>query len=180
MPGSFLYAIFFFLLSLRTVGLAQSSVPQESARPKQAAKVFREDLPEVKKETGVSIFLPSELPPWIKEADINCVSAQGEKKGYEFSLYYGECPGMGASFVGWFSAKVGEVSRHGEVVQLANGLTGYFHAKSCGGSCAPTQIEWEQDGVVYTMQLTLGVKTEDEEKEAITNIANSAILAGPR
>jgi hypothetical protein len=179
MPRLLLSAMLLILLNLRIVGIAQSSAPQDSTRPKPVAKVFRKELPMVKKLAGVPIYLPSELPPMFKEANIHCVSGRGDKKGYDFNLY-SECGFGDSAFVGWFSGKVGKMPRFREVVRLANGVNGYFHAKSCGGSCAPTMVMWEHGGVVYTIQLRLNVETADEERILITNTANSAIRGGAR
>lgn len=107
------------------------------------------------------------------------MGGDGETNKYEISMYY-EMPGSGASFVGYLGGERGEPHKLGKKVLLAGGITGYFHAKSCGGSCSPSQIEWSQDGIAYTIQLTSGWSTAAREEHAMITTANSAIRGGPR
>jgi len=66
-------------------------------------------------------------------------------------------------------------------VKLAHGIHGFFRPISCGGSCAPVNLSWEDGGTLYTIQLKLSSSlSENEQQKAITAVANSAILAGPR
>jgi hypothetical protein len=66
-------------------------------------------------------------------------------------------------------------------VKLPHGLVGYFSPVSCGGSCAPANLWWEEDQVLYQIQLKLSsTLAEMDQQRATVAVANSAILAGPR
>lgn len=144
------------------------------------AKVFQSVLAQVKAKTQIPILLPSEIPAPIKEEDIHFATGSGKQRNYGITLYYEE--GFGdAAFVGYFSGEaLGKFHANGKKVKLANGVTGQFTRKSCGGSCSPSQIWWQQDNVLYTLQLKLAVKTETEEQQAVIEAANSAINGGAR
>ena len=101
------------------------------------------------------------------------------------SLYYeldvGDA-GFAASFDGtnkpnYSPRELGNVRE----VQLASGITGFFRPVSCGGSCAPANLWWEQRAVLYQIQLKLrSALAENKQRGIITAVADSAILAGPR
>jgi hypothetical protein len=104
---------------------------------------------------------------------------------YAISLYYEL--GIGdAGFAANFTAQakpnyapedLGNVQR----TALAQGLIGFFRAVSCGGSCAPANLWWQQNGVLYQIQLELSsTMAERDQLKALTAAANSAITAGPR
>jgi hypothetical protein len=144
------------------------------------AKVFQTTLAQVKSETQIPILLPSEFPAPIIENNIHFAVGNGTLNKYEITLFYEEGAGY-AAFVGYFAGEpVGKFQAKGKKVNLVDGVTGYFNGKSCRGSCSPSQIRWQQDNVLYTLQIKLVVKTEAEEEQALTAAANSAILGGAR
>ncbi len=144
------------------------------------AKVFQSTLAQVKARTQIPILLPSEFPAPIVEKDIHFADGNGKRNKYEITLYYEE-GARDAAFVGYFAGEaIGKFHAKGKKVNLADGVTGYFKRKSCGGSCSPSQMRWHQDNVLYTLQLKLAVKTEAEEEQAVTAAANSAIRGGAR
>lgn len=53
-----------------------------------------------------------------------------------------------------------------------------FRAVSCGGSCAPANLWWEQSGVMYQIQIKLrnGLTEKDQEK-ILVETANSTVPA---
>jgi hypothetical protein len=162
----------------------RSRTPQRTPAAKPAAKVFLATLSKVKASSHVVILLPSELPQPIAGAKHAAVEA-ASKNEYAISLYYEL--GVGDSgFAASFGAKAYPRYRPDELpnlhrVQLAHDIVGYFHPVSCGGSCAPANLWWEEDQVLYQIQLrlpsTLPVR---DQQNAIVTTANSAILAGPR
>jgi len=159
-----------------TLTIAQAANNTELASP---AKVFQSVLVQVKAKTEVPILLPSEFPPSIKTEDIHYVQGVGNPTKYEITLYY-EQEGD-AGFLGYFSGEVGRKPiGKGKKVILENSINGYFKGKSCGGSCSPSQIDWLQDNVLYTMQLKLPVGTKSEEERVMRFVANSAIHGGAR
>jgi TonB family protein len=57
----------------------------------------------------------------------------------------------------------------GKKVQLAKGITGYFTDISCGSSCGPPYIEWEEKGYRYIAMLDFA------EVDTLVKFVNSAI-----
>lgn len=140
-------------------------------------------LPEVKAKSRIPVLLPSKLPDPIGKAKHATIGTSAD--GYGITLYYEL--GIGdAGFAASFSAQ-SEPGYHpwelGNVreVKLSHGMRGFFRPVSCGGSCAPAFLMWEEGGVLYQVSLELSptVSEQDQEK-TITAVVNSAILAGPR
>ena len=53
-----------------------------------------------------------------------------------------------------------------------------FRAVSCGGSCAPANLWWEQNGVMYQIQIKLGRgTTESDQEKILIETANSSVPA---
>jgi hypothetical protein len=147
-------------------------------------QIFTDVLPEVKAETHTAILLPDRLVNPIAKAN-HAIVEDANANGYAISLYYKL--GIGdAGFAGSFSAQALPSYKLDELenvtkVKLAEGLGGFFKAVSCGGSCAPANLWWEQNGVVYQIQLKLPPSlSERSQREAIVNLADSCITGGPR
>jgi len=87
--------------------------------------------------------------------------------GYLISLYYFE-PGVEATFAAGFggSTRIEHLS-DAHRVELSGGRTGMFMFVSCGGSCAPANLWWEQNGVMYQIQKKLKSSTTEKEQERI-------------
>jgi hypothetical protein len=171
--------------------VALVQVPDSTNGSKQAKsdtalpEAFNSVLPKVKAKSRVPILLPSKLPESIGRAE-HAVVQKAEANEYAISLYYklgvGDS-GFSASFSGsanpgYSPQELGNVSE----VKLARGLRGFFRPISCGGSCAPANLWWEAGGIVYQIQLKLpsSLSEEDQQKKTMAEVANSAILAGPR
>src|SRR5262245_29678635 len=108
----------------------------QSGATKPVAKILRPVFLKIKKQAHAPIFLPSALPSTIKVNEIHVVDGEGKPDGWEISLYYKAGCGD-ACFVGYFEAKRGEkVSKDDadKTVRLVQGITGYYTARSCGGS----------------------------------------------
>ena len=141
-------------------------------------------LSEVKTKSRIAVLLPSKLPRPFTKAKHAIVQTASENE-YGISLYY-ELGGGDSSFAALFAANahhnyapkdIGNVDE----VKLVDGLVGYFRPVSCGGSCAPANLWWEKDHVLYQIQLKLSsTLPENDQQKAIIAVANSAILAGPR
>jgi hypothetical protein len=156
------------------------ALPAEKPLP----SVFVSVLAEVKARTNISLLLPSELPKPLsnaKHATVDEVKADQ----YGVLLYY-ELGVGDAGFAASFLAKKNAPYSPRELanvqkVKLAGGIVGFFRPVSCGGSCAPANLWWEQGGVLYQIQLELPSTIRDKNQQSIiTKIANSAIVAGPR
>jgi hypothetical protein len=149
---------------------------------KAVAKILQPVLLKIKKQAQAPVFLPSKLPATINVREIHVVDGEVKSDGWEVSLFYNAGCGD-ACFVGYFEARRGEkVSKNDadKTVRLAKGITGYYTARSCGGSCSPPQIEWMYAGVLYAIQFNVNSKTKRQDELEIIALANSAILGGVR
>jgi len=150
---------------------------------KSLPDVFVSALSEVKAKTKLPVLLPSELP--VPFNDAKHATVKGTADDYAVSLYY-ELDAGDAGFAASFGAKdnprfspreLGSVRK----VELANGIAGFFRPVTCGGSCAPANLWWEQGAVLYQIQMKLdSTLREKDQQRIIIAVANSAILAGPR
>jgi len=157
---------------------SQEAAPQHPQLP----AVFTSVLPDVKAKCHVPILLPSELPKPISDAQ-HAVIQKATADRYSVGLFY-ELDVGNAGFAANFGAEASPKyapSELGAEVKLARGTRGFFRPVSCGGSCAPANLWWEVNGVLYTVQLRLLPSNSEKSQQAtITAVANSAILAGPR
>lgn len=153
---------------------------------KALPKVFASVLPQIKARSHAPILLPSELPSPISTAKY-AVADELEADKYSVTLFYerqSETAYFG--FAAFFTAQREPKFNPQELpdvepVTLAHHLHGFFRAVSCSGSCAPANLWWEQNGVLYQIQLMLNANLSDEDQEkTIVAVVDSAILAGPR
>lgn len=166
-----------------------AQVVDSASRARQAnphpalPEAFKSVLPEVKAKSHVPIMLPSKLPEFIGTAK-HAVIQKAEANEYAISLYYEL--GVGDSgFAAYFAGEAHPGFSPGELpnvseVKLAHDFRGFYRPISCGGSCAPANLWWANGEIVYSIQLRLPTLDDDDEKKTMTEVANSAILAGPR
>jgi hypothetical protein len=157
--------------------------PVETRKPAAAADpaaAMNSAFSEICGQTTIPIRLPTKLPKAF--AGIQAAHGAASMDEYRISLYYED--GIGdAGFAGFFSGSktVLDELPNTNKVNLANGNVGLFRAVSCGGSCAPANMWWEQDGVMYTIQIKLpSDMSEGEQESMLTETANSAITAEAR
>ena len=146
------------------------------------ARALRLVFSKIRQTARVPILLPSRLPMSVNEKKIHFTSGDTTPQGYDISLSSREGCGD-ACFVGYFEAKRGESinqSDFDKIVRLANGTTGYYRARSCGGSCSPPEIDWVYKGVLYTIQFNVNNKSKSQDEAEMVALANSAILGGER
>ena len=145
--------------------------------------VFTKVLPQIKAQSQVPVLLPEQLPRAIEDAKHAIVRATADQ--YAISLYF-ELDSGDAGFAAFFSADKKPMFRLQELpnvqeVKLVHGVQGFFRPISCGGSCAPANIWWEDRGVEYQIQIkTFSSKSEQNQARTLIDLANSSILAGPR
>jgi hypothetical protein len=145
---------------------------------------FGSVLPEVKAKSRIPVLIPSELPQSLSNAKVATVEKASDGE-YAISLYYKMDEGN-ARFAALFAAKSNPGYQPQELpnvreVKLSHELLGYFRPVSCGGSCAPANLWWKEDGVLYQLQLKLSpTLPEKDQQKAVMATANSAILAGSR
>ena len=152
------------------------SVMGQMSRP---APVFGPALKQIESRTRIPIMLPFKLPSAIPERDIRVAVGEVREDGYFISLYFGNSA-VNAAFAAGFggSTRGFETPRNSSRVALSRGRTGMFRPVSCGGSCAPANLWWEQNGVVYQIQLRLRSDApEKEQQKILVDTANSSVVA---
>jgi hypothetical protein len=92
--------------------------------------------------------------------------------------------GINVCSVGYFEArrrlKPPRPEMVDEVVKLSKRIKGYYTGRSCGVSCTPPEISWVYEGVLYSIQFNVGSRSASKDRAALVEMANSAILNGPR
>jgi hypothetical protein len=150
---------------------------QARGQSRAAAAVFKPAVDEIISKVRVPILLPSKLPAAIRERDIKLASGTVSETGYEISIYYSEV-GSDAAFAAGFSGStlVFNDLPNTRPVILANKIAALFRPVSCGGSCAPANLWWQQDGTNYQIQIKLRSTTNvGEQQRILLEIANSVV-----
>jgi len=169
---------------LMVVGCCVSSTAALAPAGTSLPDIFVSALAEVKAGTSIPVLLPTELPRPLSDAK-HAVVEKITADEYAVALYY-ELGAGHAGFAASFSSKKNDRYSPRELpnvrkVKLAGGIIGFFRPVSCGGSCAPAKLWWEQGGTLYNVQLQLpSTRGVTKQQKTITAVANSAILAGPR
>jgi hypothetical protein len=145
---------------------------------KGPARVFTHALEQIQSKTRIPILLPSKLPSAVPESGIKLASGEVRKDGYFISLYYTEdgnasyAAGFGGST---FILQDRDVTNSARVA-LSDVRTGIFRPVSCGASCAPANLWWEQNGVMYQIQAQLGPgMPERDQQKILVEMANSTV-----
>jgi hypothetical protein len=148
---------------------------------KGPAPVFKPALEQIRSQTRIPILLPSRLPSVIPERDIKLAVGKALDGGYFISLYFSEI-GVDANFSAGFGGSTSILHLQDlpntHRVALSGGRAGMFRPVSCGGSCAPANLWWEQNGAMYQIQIKLRADSPEEDQEKIlVQTANSTVTA---
>ena len=151
------------------------------AQSRRPAPVFQPALEAIQSQTRIPILLPSKLPFAISKRDIKLASGEVREDGYFISLYFSKGAGD-ETFAAGFGGSTRILDPHDlpntRHVPLSGGRAGMFRAVSCGGSCAPANLWWEQNGVMYQIQIKLGRgTTESDQEKILIETANSSVPA---
>lgn len=172
------------LLLLSSASLAETLPIPHPPKKARLPKIFEKPVRELKSSIRFPILLPDALP---NSTNFPLVAFVGHGSAYEYGIGVHYVDGSGSlgdinmcgTFSGKSNSRLPEVP--GEEVQLTANTIAKFRAVSCGGSCAPANLWWVQNGVLYTISLKLRSDLdESEQKRRILEMANSAIAAGPR
>lgn len=150
------------------------------AQAKGPAPIFRPALEQIQSQTRIPILLPSRLPSAIPESAIKLASGEVRKDGYFISLYYSAdaIASYAAGFGGSTSILKAQDLTDTRRVALSGGRAGMFRPVSCGSSCAPANLWWEQNGVMYQIQIKLGSDSLEKDQEKIlVETANYIVTA---
>jgi hypothetical protein len=121
------------------------------------------------------------LPSGISEKDIKLAAGELRADGYFISLYFSEV-GTNAAFAAGFGGSTSifdpQHLPNTRRVALSGGRAGMFRPVSCGGSCAPANSWWEQNGVIYQIQIKLrSDSTEKDQEKILIETVNSTVTA---
>jgi hypothetical protein len=150
---------------------------QVIAQVNEPVTVFRPALEQILSQTQLPILLPSSLPSPLRAIDIKLASGTASNDGYFISLYFDEV-GSDATFAAGFGASKRTFKElpNTHRVALAGGALGMFRPVSCGGSCGPANLWWEQNGVMYQIQIKLSSTLAEKDQENIlVETANSCV-----
>lgn len=171
-------------LQVKVINATSYGTSAHSAQATPLPRVLVSALEKVKGNLRIPILLPAALPGGIGTVR-HAIVDRATPGEYQISLFYNL--GVGdAGFAGMFYAKANpgyspEQLPNVHAIELAHGVHGFFRAVSCGGSCVPPNLWWEQNRVLYQIQLVLPPYFSDSDQERpIVKMADSAILAGPR
>jgi hypothetical protein len=136
--------------------------------------IFEPALKEIVSKVSFPIVLPSKLTHF-RPGDIKFVHGEVRQDVYFISLYYSEKT-SNATYAAGFSGSITTGLPNKRGVKLARGRIGEFRPASCGGSCAPANLWWVQDGIEYGVQIKLrsDMPARDQEK-ILVEMANSTV-----
>lgn len=167
----------FLLAGCFLSGLGSSCALGQATKP---ARVFKPALDEIQFRTRLRILLPSKLPSAVPESAIELAKGEVTKDGYFISLYYSKdaSASYAAGFGGSTSILQNRDLPNSIRVPLSDGRNGIFRRVSCGGSCAPANLWWEQNGVMYQIQIKLGYDLpEKDQQNILVEAANASVPA---
>ena len=154
---------------LKEAYLFGEGVSSGVGQAKGPARVFTPALEQIQSKTRIPILLPSKLPSAIPESSIKLAWGEVREDGYFISLFY--TADAAASYAAGFGGSTRVLQArdlpHSALVALSDGRTGIFRPVSCGGSCAPANLWWEQNGVMYHIQVKLGSGLPEKEQQKI-------------
>jgi hypothetical protein len=167
------------LLILALTALGVLAAPAVAAAPTQDVDVpaaLADQIADAKARSDVPVRLPAKMT--VERGDL-FPSGTAHTRSWAMGLdAAADCGGANACFVASFTGKRGGTPFGDVRVRLRGGRTGRFTPLSCGGSCAPPQIQWKMGSTLYTIQARVGAKST--ERRMLVRMANSAILHGPR
>jgi len=143
-------------------------------------------LADLKKKTNIAVIFPKAIPQddGIKQYYANIELPQ-KPVYYHYLINIDatpDCNGASVCNFGYLRAKQGgkpEVFRDGDnqvitvVVSLANHIQGYFTPGHAMGSFFPALLEWQKDGVLYSLSWKI---PPAQEESSLIEMANTAIL----
>ncbi len=160
------------------VELASNLAPGQATK---SASVFKPALDEIRSRTRIPILLPSKLPSAVPESGIEL--ARGEVRGRTAISFRSTTRKMltpatllasGGSTVILQDRDLPSSIR----VPLSGGRNGIFRAVSCGVSCAPANLWWEQNRVMYQIQIKLRpTLPQQDQQNILVEAANGSVPA---
>jgi hypothetical protein len=166
------------LLPVAVLAAALITAAPASAKSYNVPSTLGNDLDRVSSRTSVPVLLPQRL---ALDTDARLYgSGSGNARGWTLSLAGAPRCGANVCMLANFSAERGATPAFKRQVTLRGGVTGYFKPLTCGGSCAPPQIQFARGGVLYTIEAKVPDSSDAGQQRRLVRAANSALRAGPR
>ena len=159
--------------------LAGTGFYRVSAQQRVNKNSFDAAVKKLRETTRVPLRLPTVFPyppdaaAAEKRKTVYAIEPTANTDSFEFDLCYSRTTCHSAYFYAEISGeKLSENPEKlfGKEVGLARGITGYFQESSCGASCAPDSISWDQDGYRYTVFFNVG-----DDVKTLVDFVNSAV-----
>ena len=161
---------------------ATDSAVERTAGAHVAPAIFGPAIAEIQDSVRVPILLPAKLPAVLQDPEIKLARGRVTPDGYDIQLLYNDTTGAAGS-AAWFSGSAPlppSVFAEERQLRLANGVVGFFSPASCGGSCSGPNLWWEENGVMYSIQMSVLVDTpEAEQEQVLLEAANATVRVGP-
>jgi hypothetical protein len=141
------------------------------------AAPFRALLPRLKRQAGVPILLPRDLPREMEQPLY--AFGTGTRTGYRITIAHAPGCDAHACNAGYMDAERGRRPGGPQRVRLADGTAAFFTPMACGASCSAPRLEWSRAGVTYGVELSLG-GNDAHHRTVLARVADSAMQAGPR
>lgn len=172
-------SVFGLLLS----ACASPSIPTDSASriadaDAAPAAIFGAAIAEIRDSVRVPIRLPAKLPAVLQDPEIKLARGRVTPDGYDIQLLYNDSTGAAGS-AAWFSGSAPlppSAFAEERQLRLANGVVGFFSPASCGGSCSGPNLWWEENGVMYNIQMSVLVGAPEAEQERVLLEAANATV----
>jgi hypothetical protein len=129
----------------------------------------------VVEHSGVPVLVPDRIA--LDYGGKVYASGRGGRTSWSLSLSLSgvpRCGGATACFLAGLSGRRGGQPSFARQIKLRGGVTGYYKALSCGGSCSPPAVQFVRAGVLYQIQAKVPGGKAD-----LVAAANSALRAGP-
>ena len=162
------------VVALAAAGQPRAAVAAAPTRTSTSPPPWPTQIADAKARSDVPVWLPATM---TAERG-HCSAAAPRHAQLAMGLDAApDCGGANACFVASFTGERGGTPFGDTRVRLRGGRTGHFTPLSCGGSCAPPQIQWKMGSTLYTIQARVGNKST--ERRMLVRMANSAILHAP-
>lgn len=144
--------------------------------------LLRPIVQQLKQQTRVPVLIPNSLPADATSQPVY-PAIRATPTRYEVSLNLTQdCSGASACSIGSIQGEQGGAPLPEEFVKrvsLAGNISGYFSPSRCGASCSPAVVGWKYQDTFYRISLK-APGSDQEQEQALTGFANSAITAGVR
>jgi hypothetical protein len=151
------FAVVGFGLLSAEVATGHSATPNAVPTPNP---IFAPLISTLHSKTSVPLLLPTVMP----QNDLPIYASIGNATSTAFRVILErstDCDGAYACQYGRYAGKISSGTPPGVPVQLANGITAYFQAATCGGAgCTASVLAWNVNGYEYSEENKAGQQAD--------------------